>query len=91
MGIELPRPPDFVSTVATACLGQYHELLEKFLRSIGVTESNVDEYGIVSYYGDMLSADIWHKGVKVGSISSKWETANGYRFVVECNSYCELG
>lgn len=74
------------SILIAACSRKYHECVEKFLRSIGVTEHNAGQYELRTHQGDELNAEIWHNGVKVGEVVTRWETESGCRFVVECKS-----
>lgn len=83
---DLPKTPDFVTATVTACSRKYHECVEQFLRSIGVTEENAHEYEMRTHQIDGMNAEIWHNGSKVGEVFTRWETENGYRFVVECKS-----
>lgn len=75
-----------VTTTAEECSRRYHECIERLLMKIGVTENNAAEYEIRTYQSDKLDAEIWHNGVKVGEVVTRWETENGFRFVVECKS-----
>jgi hypothetical protein len=75
---DLPETPNFVTATVAACSRKYHECVEQFLRSIGVTEQNAHEYEMRTHRDDGLNAEIWHNGEKVGEVVTRWETGSGY-------------
>jgi hypothetical protein len=82
--INTPYVPNFVGTVSSACIHKYHEVVETFLRSIGVTEQNANQFEMRTWQNDGLDAEIWRGTEHVGNIIARWEVRDGYRFVVEC-------
>ncbi len=76
--------PNFVNTVSLACLHKYHETVETFLRSIGVTEQNANQFEMRTWQNDGIGAEIWRGKEHGGGITARWEVQDGYRFIVEC-------
>ena len=77
--------PNFVNAASLVCMRAYHDCLEAFLRSLGVTEQDAGEYEIrTASPGAGVPAEVWHKDLKVGEISYLFVVNNGYRFVIEC-------
>lgn len=76
-----------IQVMTAKCAGIYREQVEKLLRSIGANEGNASEFEMRTQQGDGLNAEIWRNGIKVGKVTTRWETQNGYRFVVTTVAY----
>lgn len=81
---EVPKTIGSLDIILESCAKAYRECLERFMVSIGANEQNIREYEIRTYPTQDLYSEIWHRGVEIGKVSTRWDVANGYRFIVEC-------
>lgn len=62
----------------------YASCVEEFLRKLGIDESNVHECEMRTYRTDPLTEHVYRGDAKIGEVSLRHETSNGYRMVIEC-------
>ena len=74
----------FIERQTAMLMKQYAECIESFLKTIGVDASSAGEYELRTLPGEMLPQELWKGDVKVAEITTRLETTDGYRYVVEC-------